>query len=87
MSSQLKQTPIRFGNINAVCQLCNNTRHRFGTLVDPGGHVWLICADCIKSMWDKNHWQHIQDLVEERAEEMAMTKIRESLFGSGRSGL
>jgi len=43
---------LRFGNISGVCELHYGPAESFGTLLDPNGHVWLICADCIKSLWD-----------------------------------
>jgi hypothetical protein len=44
---------VSFGEIpNANCQLHGGTAARFGTLVDPNGHKWLICADCINSLWE-----------------------------------
>jgi hypothetical protein len=44
---------VSFGEIpHANCQLHGGTAERFGTLVDPNGHKWLICAGCINSLWE-----------------------------------
>jgi hypothetical protein len=33
------------------CQLCFKPTDRFGTLIDPSGHKWLICSVCINTLW------------------------------------
>lgn len=49
----MAKATVSFGDIpNANCQLHGGTAGRFGTLVDPNGHRWLICADCINSLWE-----------------------------------
>jgi hypothetical protein len=42
---------FRFGDYSGQCQLHYGDAERFGTLIDPNGHAWLICADCIDSLW------------------------------------
>jgi hypothetical protein len=34
------------------CELHGGLATRFGTLIDPNGHKWIICADCINSLWE-----------------------------------
>jgi hypothetical protein len=34
-----------------MCQLHYGKATRFGTLIDPNGHKWLICSDCIGTLW------------------------------------
>lgn len=44
---------VSYGDIpNATCQLHGGEAGRFGTLIDPNGHRWLICDECIASLWE-----------------------------------
>jgi hypothetical protein len=59
------------------CKLCGKTETRFGTLVDPNGHSWLVCVTCIDNLW-KGNAAIIQDAeVEERARQL----VQDKLFG------
>lgn len=45
---------IRYGEaVGFACQVCFKKRKKFGTLVDPNGHTWLICDKCINKLWRK----------------------------------
>jgi hypothetical protein len=55
--------PMRYGDFPARCQLCWKERKRFGSLVDPNGHVWLICSKCIKKGWMKRQALREQDIL------------------------
>jgi hypothetical protein len=74
--------PFRWGEFTETCQLCAEVKTRFGAMVDPNGHIWRICADCINSLWDANQATKVQQRIEDRAEELAMERIRERLFGN-----
>ena len=76
-------SPIKFGQINATCELCWKTKERFGSLIDPNGHAWLICADCINTWWEEDHALKMEERVNELAKERAITLIQERLLGDG----
>lgn len=73
--------PFKWGDFTERCQLCGEVKERFGCMVDPNGHFWRICADCINTLWDNNQATTLERRIEERAEEIAMQRIRERLFG------
>ena len=59
------------------CKLCGRQNRRFGTLVDPNGHSWLVCVTCIDNLW-KGNAAIIQDAeVEDRARQL----VQDKLFG------
>lgn len=59
------------------CKLCGKLHTRFGTLVDPNGHSWLVCVTCIDNLWSGNA-AIIQDAeVEDRARQL----VQDKLFG------
>ena len=59
------------------CKLCGKNHTRFGTLVDPNGHSWLVCVTCIDNLWSGNA-AIIQDAeVEDRARQL----VQDKLFG------
>jgi uncharacterized protein with PIN domain len=73
---------LRWGEFSETCKVHGETAEKFGTLVDCNGHMWLICDKCINSLWDERSFMKMQEMIEERAEEIAMQKIRERLFGN-----
>lgn len=70
--------PLLFGNVDGTCQICFKVKHRFGTLLDPNGHTWPICAECINTLWHENH----ATTVEKEIEDKALKLIQERLFGN-----
>lgn len=60
------------------CQLCWKKRTRFGMLVDPNGHLWLICAECINTLWAGNQAIITEDEIDQRARQL----IQERLMGN-----
>jgi len=39
-------------------------------LVDPNGHTWLLCEDCIKALWEeKQYINQLPDISDEEIEE------------------
>lgn len=61
------------------CGLCGKLRARFGSLIDPNGHTWIVCAECIDGLWHRNA-AIIQD---EEVENRARALIQERLLGLG----
>jgi len=52
---RVRKGHIRYGTLGPrACDLHGGVRERFGTLVDPNGHAWLICDLCITSLWEAN---------------------------------
>lgn len=74
---------IQYGNMVAVCQLHNGEADRFGTLVDPNGHMWLLCSDCIKGLWDAAHWTKLQEQADEAAEARLAQRLSKLLSEKG----
>ena len=73
---------IRFGDFLDVCELCSRSHTRFATLVDPVGRYWLLCVDCVKSLWEDkhavNHEEHDHVTVES-----AMQVLRDFIESQG----
>lgn len=63
------------------CQVCWKKHHKFGTLLDPNGRTWLICDECIRTLWDAEQAVNMQRRVNAAAEQRAMELIQEKLFG------
>jgi hypothetical protein len=76
---QKRNIAINFGEHpqGFMCKLHGEIAYRFGTLVDPNGHSWLICSQCIDNLWAGN--QAI--ITEERVEERARQLLQERLLG------
>lgn len=76
---------ITYGDLDPrTCELHGGTHTRFGTLIDPNGHKWVICADCINTLWNTRQETILsEDAQAERDSiiDAAMLKLRESLFG------
>jgi hypothetical protein len=75
---------LRFGNISGDCQLCYKPAESFGTLVDPNGHAWLVCADCIRSLWDdrqafnqENKTPEVVSILTDAAMDAIVAQMRE----------
>lgn len=69
---------VTFGTLpgNIPCQLCFQPKGNFGTLIDPNGHRWLICADCINSLWeDKQSLNQPDEEPITDAEKELITKV------------
>lgn len=62
-----------------VCKLGGHTAYRFGTLIDPNGHKWIICTECIDYFWAGNAAVIREEEVERRAAQLLQDKI----LGSG----
>jgi hypothetical protein len=62
------------------CKLCAESKTNFGMLVDPNGHKWLICSDCIANLWAGNQAFITQERVEERARQLLQERL---LGGNG----
>lgn len=76
----LRNVEITYGTIpGQACKLCGNLATRVGTLVDPNGHRWLICSECIDNLWAGNQAM----ITEERVQEAARKLIEERLLGGG----
>jgi hypothetical protein len=77
---------IKFGDFPETCQICWKPHTRFGTLVDRVGRMWLICQDCIQSLWDERQAVNMEESERERqteAVDAALGKIRDMLLGNG----
>jgi len=74
-------TPIHYGDFVGICQVCFKDNHRFGTLVDPNGHTWLVCKNCINKLW-----QDAQAILQEDHQdkiEAAIDVLRKALKKEG----
>lgn len=75
---------IRYGDMVGVCAVHGGQGSRFGTLVDPQGHAWLVCVTCINSLWGERQQMILSETEQAERDEIidaAMHKLRESLFG------
>jgi hypothetical protein len=75
---------IRFGDFVDTCQVCWNRNERFGTLVDRVGRKWLICQECIMTLWDDRQAINLSEKEKEReadAVDKALGLIREKILG------
>lgn len=75
---------VRYGDFVETCRIHGGVRGRFGTLIDPNGHKWLVCDVCINALWGERQQMILSD--KEQAErdsiiDEAMEKLRISLFG------
>lgn len=69
-----------YGNMSIrPCKLCGINNTRFGTLIDPNGHKWLICVGCIDNLWSGNAAIITEEQIEQRAAQLLQDKI----LGSG----
>ena len=74
----LRNVEVSYGELpEQVCKLHGGEATRFGTLVDPNGHRWLICAGCINSLWGENQWIIREEEVDRRARQL----LEERLLG------
>lgn len=64
------------------CGLCGKLKARFGSLIDPNGHTWLICDDDINSLWG----ERAAIITDEEIEARAAQLIQERLLGPGLGG-
>ena len=64
-----------------VCELHGGLASRFGTLIDPNGHKWAICATCINGLWGK--MQPHPDDVKTDPIEAAMDVLKQALRERG----
>jgi hypothetical protein len=72
---------LYYGQFAGICQLCYEDKSNFGTLVDPNGHSWLICSDCITSLWSDRQAINQERQVEEKAVELAQDAVRKLITG------
>jgi hypothetical protein len=70
---------LTFGDMSEPrpCELHGGLATRFGTLIDPNGHKWVICAACINSLWEEK--QPDPNPPTESAVEVAMDVLRKAL--------
>lgn len=68
--------PIHYGYFTGICQVCFNDETRFGTLVDPNGHTWLVCRNCINQLWEKA--QALNQVAPDKIQ-LAIEALREAL--------
>ena len=71
---------VVYGDMNPrKCGLCGKLRARFGSLIDPNGHTWIVCVECIDGLWHRNAAIIVDSEIEERAKQL----IQERLLGMG----
>lgn len=63
------------------CNLCGKFNTRFGSLIDPNGHSWLVCVTCIDNLWHGNAAIISDAEVEDRARQL----LQDRLLGMGDS--
>jgi hypothetical protein len=73
----MRTTEIRFGDFDGVCELCFKGNKRFGTLTDPVGRLWLLCVDCIKSLWEDKQAINQEQTGEERRKQVVEDFLNE----------
>jgi hypothetical protein len=81
---------IRWGDFSETCQLCFTGQERFGCLVDPNGHKWLICAVCINALWVGRQMLNMEATERDRqaeAVDSALGRLRDIMLGDGSAGL
>jgi len=74
---------VKWGDGSGTCQLCFTDQERFGTLVDPNGHKWLICALCINALWDGRQMLNMEQADRDRqaeAVDAALGRLRNLLI-------
>jgi uncharacterized protein with PIN domain len=59
---------VFYGDKVAMCEVHGGVGTKFGTLVDPNGRKWDICATCINGLWDAAHWANLEQRAEANAE-------------------
>lgn len=75
-----KAATIHYGDFVGICQVCFNDAQRFGTLVDPNGHSWLICTGCIKGLWETKQALN-QEAAQRQVAEDFINELRDKLLG------
>lgn len=66
---------LHYGHFVGICQICFKDRKRFGTLVDPNGHSWLICAPCINGLWEDSQALNQEEAAKGRQDDAIETVI------------
>lgn len=78
-----RQIVLTFGDLDErACELHGGLATRFGTLIDPNGHKWIICAACIGSLWAENQ-PDPNEPPAGTAVDVAMDVLRKALKESG----
>jgi hypothetical protein len=74
----LRNVEVTYGTTPPqACKLHGELATRFGTLIDPNGHRWLICAECIDALWSKQQFVIRDEEVNRRARQL----LEERLLG------
>jgi hypothetical protein len=72
---------ITYGDLDPrLCELHGGVASRFGTLIDPNGHKWIICADCINTLWAERQAMNMEPTKEEKVDQ-AIDILRSLLLG------
>ena len=58
-----------------ACDICAEFKVRFGVLIDPNGHTWNICTDCINNFWHGHSFVPRQDVIDARARELIQQRL------------
>jgi hypothetical protein len=67
---------VLYGNTSpTACKLCGKTHTRFGTLIDPNGHAWLVCNTCIDNLWSGNAAFIVDSEIEDRAKQLVQERL------------
>jgi hypothetical protein len=75
---------ITYGELDPrLCELHGGEATRFGTLIDPNGHKWIICATCINGLWDATNWAIIREEAESEAEQKLAAKFAQMMMKGG----
>jgi hypothetical protein len=83
-----KSIVLTFGDLTEPrsCELHGGMATRFGTLIDPNGHKWIICAACINALWDGRQMLNMEAAEQDRqteAVDAALGRIRDIILGEG----
>lgn len=72
----LREIQVTYGNTQPqTCKLHGELATRFGTLIDPNGHRWLICAECIDTLWSGRQFVIRDEEVNKRARELLQERL------------
>jgi len=78
MSSSVIPPPV-----GRTCQLHGGEAERFGTLIDPNGHRWFICAECINELWHRRQAMVMDEDFKQRAVEYVLGLLGQLLLEGG----
>lgn len=74
---------VHVGDYTDACHVCYETKERFGVLIDPVGHKWRICQDCLNALWqDRQAMNQLDEKEKQEAEALdrVFAKLRDQII-------